>query len=287
MKKPFSEKSPFWKETPLIREKDIFSDLTGEKGSSLFLGKFSMNEVLSVLKKRNFFNDARKRKLWPLVYKLDSSEYPLQRYMIYYKEKKQKNLIVDLKIKESLFRPKKELVEGIYPPQYKFLVLDWLTLQNPLLSFSPEKPFLPGQNYPGLSLGKKVMDIFVYLARVTKKDGILAFPAYFHNALLFSRYFYFLNPDKEAEVNAIKNSFPDVSFKQLAWIVYIDCLRSKDNRIYEWQAEEQVYPICESLRNYFDSKMYKNRVKESLKKLHFLIDWDCYQKKLKAQNSKV
>lgn len=281
MKKPALKESSFWQESSLIEEKEIFSDLVEKRGPSLFLGKYSMNEVIAVLIKRNFLNDARKRNLWPLEYELDSSEFPLQRFQIFCKEKNPQNLIVDLKIREGKFKPKKDFFVGDFPPEYKFLILEWLTLQNPLQSFTPEKPPLPGQIHPGLSLGKKVLDVFVYIARLTRNDGILAFPAYFHNALLFSRYFHFLNPEKQAEVIAIKRSTHDVNFKELAWIVYLECLRDKDNKIYEWKAEEQVYPLSKKLRSYFDSKMYKKHVKENKKNIYFSIDWDCYEKKHK------
>jgi hypothetical protein len=284
MKKPTQKTSPFWQESPLVDEKDIFSDLTEKGGTSLFLSKYSMTEVLSVLRKRNFFNDARKRNLWPLVYELDSSEFPLQRFQVFLKDKKPENLVVDLKIREGTFKPKKELPLSI-SSEYKFLILDWLTLQNPLLNFSPERTALPGQKYPGLSLSKKIMDVFIYLARVRKNDGILAFPAYFHNALLFMRYLSFLNPDKEAEVLAIKNSFPELSFKQLAWIVYLDCLKRGEGQIYKWEAEEQIYPFNKKLKDYFNSKEYKKRAKENEKKFSFSIDWDCYQKKIKKAKS--
>ena len=279
MKKPISKENSVLKTGPLFEEEDIFADLTEKKGSSLFLGKYSLNEVLAVLTKRSFLKDARKRKLWPLAFDLDSSEFPLQRFQIFYKEKSPENLIVDLKIKEGIFQPKKELAISAFLKKCKFLILDWLTLQNPLHNFTLERPALPGQKYPGLSLGKKVVDVFIYLARLNKNDGLLAFPAYLHNALLFLRYFNFLNPDKEAEVIAIKNSFPEVTFKQLAWIVHLGCLRSKDNKIYEWEAEEQVYPMKKTLRDYFDSKEYRKRVKEAEKDYHFSIDWDCFERK--------
>jgi len=279
MKKPISKDSSILQASPLFEEEDIFADLAEKKGTSLFLGKYSLNEVLAVLRKRNFLSDARKRKLWPLVSEMDSSEFPLQRFQIFYKEKKPDNLIVDLKIKEGTLQPKKDLAISALLKECKFLILDWLTLQNPLLEFTPERPPLPGQKHPGLSLGKKVMDIFIYLARLTRDDGLLAYPAYFHNALLFSRYFNFLNPDKEGEVIAIKKSFPKVTFKQLAWIVHLGCLRSKDDEIYEWEAEGQVYPINKTLKGYLDSKDYKKRVKESQKEFHYWIDWECFKRK--------
>ena len=145
MKKPINKESPTLQASPLFEEEDIFADLIEKKGSSLFLGKYSLNEVLAVLSKRNFLKDARKRKLWPLAFELDSSEFPLQRFQIFYREKKPENLIVDLKIKEGTFQPKKELTVSAFLKEFRFLILDWLTLQNPLLNFTPEKPPLPGQ----------------------------------------------------------------------------------------------------------------------------------------------
>jgi len=281
MKKLASKHSFHSEGSPILKEIDIFSELVAKEGTSLFLGKYSMNEVVAVLRKRNFFKEAQKKNLWPLGFELDSSEFPpLQRFQIFYRKKNPQNLIVDLKIREGRFQLKNKLAFDFPIHKYDFLILEWLTLQNPLQSFSQEKPALPGQNLPGLSLGKKVLDIFVYLARITRKDGLLAFPAYFHNAILFSRYFHFIKPEKEAEVQAIRESFLDISFKNLAWIVHLNCLRWKNNKIYEWKAEEQLYPLNKSLKKYFDSKAYKEKVKKSQKNLSFFIDWECYKKKI-------
>ncbi len=284
MKEPNPKDNSFLEETSEIRESDILSQLVEDKGPSLFLGKYSMNEVISVLRKRNFLREAQKRNLWPLSFDLDSSEYPLQRYQIFYREKDPQNMTVDLKIREGRFRVKDEFALGFLSSEYEFLILEWLTLQNPLQDFSPERAPLPGQNNPGLNLGKKVLDIFVYLARLTKKDGLLACPAYFHNALLFSRQFNFINPEKEAEVHAIRKSFPQVSFKDLAWIVHLNCLKGKNNETFEWKGERQVYPINKTLKKYFDSKAYKDKVRKSEKNLSFTIDWECYRVKSAGRN---
>lgn len=274
------KEKPVFASSPLLEEKDILSGLVEEKSSSLFLGRYSMTEVASVLGKRNFFKEAKKRDLWPLAYTLDSSEYPVQRYKIFLGETNSANLIVDLKIREGRLKPRDK---PPFPPEFfefEFLILEWLTLQNPLLHFSRKRPPLPGQRHPGLGLGKKVVDIFVYLARLTHKDGVLAFPAYFHNALLFTRYFHFLNPEKQGEVLAIEKAFPDIPFKHLAWIVYLNCLREEGGKVYEWVAEEQVFPLNRSLKDYFDSKAYKQMVRESVATRCFQVDWACYEKKV-------
>ncbi|MDH7513887.1 MAG: hypothetical protein QHH14_13150 [Clostridiales bacterium] len=268
------------KKDPLVSERDILSGLVEDKSTSLFLGRYSIAEVAAVLGRRNFFREAKKRNLWPLVFNLDSSGHPVQRYQIFLEEEKPEKLIVDLKIREGRLRPRDQfhLPASFYT--YEFLILEWLTLQNPLLKFSPKRPPLPGQEHPGLGLGKKVVDLFVYLARLTQKDGLLVFPAYFHNALLFTRYFQFLNPQKQGEVLAVRKSLSDIPFKHLAWMAYLNCLREDDGRIYEWMAEEQVFPLNRSLKEYFESRAYKQKVKKVLNSRRFAIDWACYEKKV-------
>lgn len=268
------------KKKPFFNEDDLFSELEKKTGTSLFLGRYSLAEIEVVLRKRNFIKDAKKRKLWPLDYDIDSSDFPpLQRFRIYYGNKHADKLIVDLKLKEALYRPKPEIASFFNANKFKFLNLEWLTLQNPLKEFSHEKTPLPGQVHPGLSLGKKVRDLFVYLARLLKDDGLLAFPAYFHNAILFSRSFKFINPEKEGEISAILRSFPEVSFKQLAWIVHLNCLIKNSGEIYEWKAEEQIYPLNTELIEYFQSKDYSVKVKESESRESFQINWSALRKK--------
>jgi len=263
-----------------IERDDIMADLTEKKGSIFFLGRYPMSAVMAALQKKGFFKDAQRKKLWPLMFELDSSEFPpLQRFQIFYAKKESANLIVDLKLKEFVFRPKNHLAKITSYSAFKLLYLEWLTLQNPLLRFTSKRPPLPGQEYPGLKLGRKVLDMFTYLARLNHDDGIMAFPCYFHNALLFSRFLRFVRPEKRGEVLAIRRSFRDVPFVQLAWIIHLNCLRTKEGNVFEWKAEEQLYPMNHVLKKYFESKDYKERVKAAASSLKFSIDWDCYEEK--------
>jgi len=267
-----------------ISKDDIFSDIAGKKGSTLLLGKYTLQEAAFVLKKKGFIKAAKKRKLWPIHTEVDSSQYPpLQRMRMFYKDSNPDNVIVDLKIREGSFKPGTDLPAALSSSQYSFLIMEWLTLQNPLKRFSPERTPLPGQKYPGLNLGRKIIDLFIYIARLNKNDGILAYPAFYHNSILFSRNFYFLNPKKAAEVHKIRKSFPNITFKQLAWIIHLNCLRDQDRKVYEWKAEEQILPISKDLRAYFASQQYLSRVAEAEKALNYSVDWICYWDKIKQQ----
>jgi hypothetical protein len=280
MKRSENKTAPFWKETPLVDEREIFTDLAVKKGSSLFLGRYSLNEVLAVLNKKGFLREARKRFLWPLAYELDSSDYPLQRLQIFLREPGPDNLIVDVKVKETEFVPKEVagLAAPSLPPQ-KALAFEWLTLQNPLMKFGEQFTPLPGQTRPGLSMRAKIMDLFLYLGRLTHKDCLLAFPAYFHNAVLFSRYFHFWKPRKEAEVLAIRRTFRHMSFKQLAWVVHLNCLRRGDGSVYEWRAEEQINPLTRPLKEYFDSRPYRDIARYGRKPAVFSVEWAEFERK--------
>ena len=266
-----------------LEEDDLLGDLTEKKGTSLFLGKYAMHEVESVLRKRNFYREAKKRDLWPLMHRMDSSHFPpLQRLLVYYQKEDPDHIIADLKIREGHCRVK-DPASLIRPfPDSKFLILEWLTLQNPNMEFARDRSPLPGQKHPGLGLGHKIIDLFIYLARINRNDGILAFPAYFHNALLFSRRFQFLNPDKRGEVQAIRKAFHHVPFKKLAWIVHTNCLIEEGKGTYEWKAEEQVCPISTPLKRYFESHEYKSRLKQVLRDKKFTINWEKFSRVWKS-----
>jgi len=282
MKKAGGRADPFWSDAPLVGEDEIFTELHVTRGSSLFLGRYSASEILAVLNKKGFLKEARKRFLWPLAYDLDSSEYPTQRLQIFLREPGPDNVIVDVKLKECEF-PAKPAAPGLpeLPPQ-KVLAFEWLTLQNPLVKRGEPFHPLPGQTRPGLSMRSKIMDLFAYVGRLTRKDGLLAFPAYFHNGVLFSRYFHFWDPGKEAEVLAIRRAFSHMPFRQLAWVVHLNCLRRADGSVYEWQAAEQLYPLTRPLKAYFDSRSYREAVKTGLRALDFSVDKDEFERRSAA-----
>ncbi len=255
---------------------EVLANLVDKSGSSLFLGRYTLLEVKTILAKKNFFKEARKRELWPLEFYLDSSEYPRQRLQIFWEKRQPERLIVDLKIKEGRFPTGENCrLDPIFEKR-TFLHLEWLTLQNPRLDFNEKRPALPGQLRPGLGLGKKVVDLFAYLGRLIGCDGLLAYPAYFHNALLFARFFHFVNPAKEGEVLAIRTALSSIPFKQLAWIVYLNCLRV-DGQIYEWQAEEQAFPLSDEIKDYFASRKYREAVYEASQNRLIEVDWESFK----------
>lgn len=274
---------PFWEKEPVLKEEEMFSGLGPARGSLLFLGRYTLKEVMAVLAKKGFFREAKKKNLWPIKYRMDSSAYHLQRLLIYWEEEKPERIIVDLKIREaevSFAAPRRH---GYKLSPQRCLLFEWLTLQNPRLNFDDRHPPLPGQSKPGLNLSRKILEIFLHLGRLINLDALVAFPAYFHNALLFSRYFQFVNPIKEGEIKAIRKQFSHVPFRQLAWAVHLGCVKDEEGQIYDWQAEEQVLPLTEPLKNYLESKIYREIARHVEKTATFSLDLDLFQKKSREQ----
>jgi hypothetical protein len=275
---PIPAESP-WGGEPLVGEGEIFGELAQGRGSSLFLGRFTMAEVLATLEKKGFVKESRKRGFWPLLYSIDSSAHPLQRFQIFVGEKTPEACMVDLKIREARFDPRGRSLPGFPAGPLRTLAFEWLTLQNPRAEFTDKRAALPGQLRPGLGMSKRIMDVLAFLGKRTHQDALLAFPAYYHNAVLFSRYFRFVNPEKEGEVLAIRRTFLRMSIKQLAWIVHLNCLRTEDGAVYEWRAEEQMLPLRPGIADYFGSRAYRDRVREAARTRRFAVDWERYEEK--------
>jgi hypothetical protein len=268
----------------LIEQDDLFADVEEKRGSTLFLGKYTMLEAGRVMQKRSFVKDAQKRDLWPIKVVVDSREFPpLQRLQFFHQSASPENMVVDIKLREGRYIPQSELPFEFSFSNYKFLVLEWLTLQNPKAKFSKDRIPLPGQVYPGLGLGRKFFDLFEYLARLNRNDGILAYPAYFHNAVKFLRDFYFLNPEKRGEVQAIREAFPDIPFIKLTWVVNLGCLRDQNDVVYEWKAEEMISPVNRELHTFFKSKQYWDLVEKTQAGKKYTIDWDLFKEKIQER----
>ncbi len=192
---------------------------------------------------------------------------------------------MDLKIKEAFFRFSPYLAAKISEAKFSFLVLDWLTVQNPLHRFSRERPPLPGQIHPGLNLGRNTVGIFADLGALNRNNGLMAYPAFFHIALIFFPRCQFVNPLKMGEVLAIWKTWGHLGFNQLAWIVHLDCLKNDAGTEYKWESEEQVYPMCGELKRYFRSRSYKGKVREILRRHAYTVDWKKFKQKFEAEMS--
>lgn len=166
--------------------------------------------------------------------------------------------------------PGKKLIYKKFGESLNLLNIRWFSLQNPRAAFPPMKPRLPGQRYPGTGMARDALGIFVRLGLKAGKDGIINCPEHFHNAYLYSGFF-FLNPEEQGAFNRLKKDLDkDIKEKSLAavsWAIYLGFLRSGINdeegetpntgNVVNWQLHEQVLPLSLKVKLYFESREYK------------------------------
>jgi hypothetical protein len=83
------------------------------------------------------------------------------------------------------------------------LAIRWLGLQDPQARFTPERPRLPGQRYPGLGLVRPLILRVHDWARAWGKDALVNFPEFFHNAAFYSPLYRFVSPRRQGRFEAL------------------------------------------------------------------------------------
>lgn len=261
------------KEKPILGREDVFS--LEERKENLFLGRYTISQVYFILERKGFIDFAKNKGLYPILFDLSWKDAFTQNLKIYFREKKENNMIVDLILKEQ---PLSLKFPDLSSKEFIFLFIEWLCIQNPLSSFTKDRPRLPGQQYPGLRLGDRLWGIFNLLVRFLQIDGVMIMPKFLHNAIMYRRLFNFFNPAKEGEIQAILRDIGNYHLSILAWASYHGCI-FEEKETFEWEAEPQIFPHNRALKDYFSSAEYKNNVKKEMEKKKFSMDIECIRKK--------
>jgi hypothetical protein len=152
------------------------------------------------------------------------------------------------------------------------LVIQWVSLQHVRGVFSPERPQLPGQSYPGLGVGRKLYRLLWRMARELGKDGLSAYPMYYHNAVYYSAGFSYLVPRKQGELGALMRDLSDVPLMTVSQGINDGQLRSgPTGEVVDWNPGEMFAAVSRRLGSYLSSRTYKSEVKRAASELSFRL----------------
>jgi hypothetical protein len=173
--------------------------------------------------------------------------------------------------------PGTEVVHSRFPLNSDILNIRWLSLQNPVGNFTPDRPRLPGQRYPGSKLGRTVLSLICELAEARGRDGLVNLPEHFHNAYLYEN-FKFLNPDDQGTFERmscdLKSAIEEKGLAMVSWAIYLGFLRCGGQKVV-WDLKEQILPLSKPLKGYFASKQYRAAVENRKRNSGpFTISWD-------------
>lgn len=154
-----------------------------------------------------------------------------------------------------------------------FLHVKWLRMQNPQALADPARPLLPGQDFPGLGLGREMMVLLQLICSRLGLDGVVDLPERLHNAVLYFRRFRFLDPDRQGMVTAILRDTRQHSLFELAWGVELGRLQDQSTgKAFRWKATEQVLPRTGPVLAAFESEAYRQRAEQAMAKHRFSLD---------------
>lgn len=256
---------------------DLLEQLNGKKGTTLWLGRYTKDDVLHLLEKFGILPAMRKKGFADIVIVIELLEPFVQALRIFNEKADADNQLAEFRLREAAFSPQHFAVGA----PLTMLKIEWLMLQNPLAQFSSARPRLPGQRHPGLGLGKPTVQFLVHLAETHHLAGVLNFPEFFHNAYLYLEYFHYCDPRLKGIVLALRRDLVELSLAELSWAVYLGCVIDPNSgQTYEWQADALILPLDEKMKKYFSSAEYEQGVYRTLAEARFVLDRERFEKVL-------
>ncbi|MFP2905357.1 deacetylase [Pyxidicoccus sp. 3LFB2] len=134
------------------------------------------------------------------------------------------------------------------------LYVDSLLLQNPARAFDWNRPPLPGQHHPGLSLAGPILDLLLLMARRIGAEALALIPATFAAACVYERRFLFVDGGVQGRFLALKGAGQQRPRWLLAWAVELGCMRDAGGLPALFMPAPMLSPLSRRLIHHFDSR---------------------------------
>lgn len=267
----------------LINEEDIITQLFDTSDNN-FLGVFSQEGMLCAFEDCEILPTLRQMGVKDLIFRMDTCDPLEHKFQIYFDQRADDRLLLELVLHKTCLPLENRSVGLVRSNTLEVLYVEWLLLQNPCKEFDTYRPRLPGQKYPGLGLVKELLGLLVFLSKTLKLEGIVAVPGHFHNAVIFSKTFQYLNPESEGRFRALQRDLAQYSLDVASWAIEFNCVKEKNSGKYlNWFVDWQVRPIEDRLVKYFTSKDYRKKIKRILCENQYVLD----EAKFEIQKNKI
>lgn len=237
-----------------LGEEDLADILPGLPGPRRFLGAFTQVQVELMLERMGLLQQIRARG-FPCPHVSLELDHPLGQTLRIYGEPGRHELLVELRLART----------SRAVPGFELVSVEWLLLQNPRASFTPERPPLPGQQYPGLGLLAEVFAWLVLLCEREALDGLTFRPSHYHLASLARRHATFLHPEHAALFAALAQLLAGRPLAEASALVAGGrVVNRRTGQAVVWEAFPMVVPVSHRLRAMVCGEDYERAVQREL-----------------------
>lgn len=252
---------------------DLADQLIGDKSSTLWLGRFSTAAIMAKFRKSGVLAALESQGLRDIHAVIEPLEPFLQALRFYTGARRPERLLAEFRLRETQLAKPACAFHDFPKPEVRVLAIDWLLMQNPLASFTPARPPLPGQLHPGLGLSRRILKSLMALATYLNLEGLTNFPDHFHNAYLYQRYFCFCEPARAGRFRALVRDLRDLPLAKQSWAVELGCVRSLTrSQTLRWSPALLLLPLSSETKAWFDRPSYTQEVDRAAERERFVVD---------------
>jgi hypothetical protein len=138
----------------------------------------------------------------------------------------------------------------------RVLYLESLLLQHPGRNFNWDRPPLPEQVFPGLSLSGEILQILLLLAKRVGAEALVVRPSTFHAAWIYARYFRFIDGRAQGRLASLLADRRLRPVWLLSWALDLMCLR-RDGEPVGFAPDAMAAALTRRVASHFEERAWR------------------------------
>lgn len=124
--------------------------------------------------------------------------------------------------------------------RWNTLFVDWLSLRDPRVPFSAERPRMPGQDAPGLGMMREVAHILLRVSERLDLDGLSFVPSWYHIAWFSREHWIHLDPEDRGLFAAFQAHLARLPLLEATRLLAHEGICTEDGRVLKWTPSPMV-----------------------------------------------
>lgn len=255
-----------------ISEDDLDALFGARGGGGLFMDYYTRQGLETALERYGLLDMIRERGFPNLLLEMNTDDPDRQILRVHFDVQDREHLLIELVTRfRTLVTPPEAVEEGA-EPSYRMVSIEWLLMQNPCAQFSLERQRFPGQEHPGLGLGRWLVELLRMMAERLDCTGLMNIPQHYHNAYLYSKQMLCFHPEDQGYLEAMMRDLGQLPLVETSVAIDGGRLRDADtDELVIWEGRAQVMPVKPELNSYFTRQGYIRGVAAARERYHFTL----------------